>query len=141
MVVFITLFKHFSLNVNHIRRICLIKTLLVKNPIGKPSEGKTVQYCDNSLSCSWYVRTVSLKTLLVKPKRTKSGQREKKYSTLTPFYKQTLPHVDMSWCIPILCIDFFNVEVGNDFVNKFARLSLEHICCTPISPLFWCSCL
>ena len=69
---------HFSLDVNHIRRICLIKTLLVKNPIRKPSEGKRVQYYDNSLSCSWYVRTVSLKTLLVKPNGTKFGQRERK---------------------------------------------------------------
>ena len=36
--------------------------------------------------------------------------------------------ISLSWHIPILCISFLNVEVGNDFVNKSARLSLERIC-------------
>ena len=29
---------------------------------------------------------------------------------------------------------FFKVAVGNDFVNKSAKLSFEQICCTVMSP-------
>ena len=60
-----------------------------------PSEGKRVQYFFNSLNCSWYVRTTSLKTLPVKPNKTKPGRREKEYNTLTPFYEHTPPDVDI----------------------------------------------
>ena len=80
------------MDVHHIRRICLIKTLLVKNPWEKPSEGKIVQY---SLNCSWHVRVASLKTLPVKPSETKPEWKEKEYSTLTLFYKHTPLHVDI----------------------------------------------
>ena len=70
------------------------------------------------------------------------NEGKKKYSTLTPFYKNTLPYVDiLELNIPILCINFLNVEVDNDFVNKSARLSLERIYYTSISPLFWSSCV
>ena len=39
--------------------------------------------------------TVSLKTLSIKPSRTKPERREKEYNTLTPFYKHTPLHVDI----------------------------------------------
>ena len=39
--------------------------------------------------------------------------------------------------IPVLYTNFSNVAVESALVNKSARLSLERICWTSISPLFW----
>ena len=44
-------------------------------------------------------------------------------------------------CIPFLYLNFSNVDVGNALVNKSARLSLERICWTSISPFCWRSCV
>jgi len=44
-------------------------------------------------------------------------------------------------CIPILYLNFSNIDVGNALVNKTARLSLERICWTSISPFCWRSCV
>ena len=93
---FTTLHLQYSpLDDHHIKRICLIKTLLVKTLYEKPNEGKRVQYSYDFLSCSWYVRIASLKTLLVKLNGTKPRRREKEYNTLTFCYKHTPPHVDI----------------------------------------------
>jgi hypothetical protein len=40
-----------------------------------------------------------------------------------------------SCCIPILCTNFWNIEVDKDLVNKSARLSHDLICKMFISPL------
>ena len=91
---FTTHLQHFPLDDHNIKRICLIKTLLVKNLVRKTKRRKKKRYSFNSLSYSWSIRTSLLKTLLVKPNGTKFEQREKEYNnTLTSFY--TPPHVNI----------------------------------------------
>ena len=52
----------------------------------------------------------------------------KEYSTLTTCHKYTPPHsMSFGWRILILCISFLNVEVDNDFMNKYAKLSIERV--------------
>jgi len=41
----------------------------------------------------------------------------------------------------MLFTNFLNVVVGNVLINKSAKLSLDRICFTSISPLFWSSCV
>ena len=109
---FTTHLQHSPLDDHHIKRICLIKTLLVENLWEKPSKGKKVQYSYNSLRCSWYVRIASLKTLPVKLSGIKPGRREKKVQ-----YTNIL----------LQAYSLLNVEVDNNFMNKSTRLSLERI--------------
>ena len=39
----------------------------------------------------------------------------------------------LSCRIPMLCTNFSNVALGNDFVNKSVKLSFGQICCTLLS--------
>ena len=89
---------------------------------------KNSTYSYDNVNCSKFVSTASLKTLLVNPCETKPGGMEKEYSILRSCHKHTLMSMSFSWRILILYISFLNVEVDNNFVNKFSRLSLEHIC-------------
>ena len=96
------------------------------------SEGKRVQYSFNSLSCSWYVRIASLKTLPVKPNGTKPGRRKKECIISILLFSPSCKHDydffnisnGRSLNLRILksYINFFNVVEGNAFVNRSARL-------------------
>ena len=82
----------------------------------------------------------SLKILPGKFNGTKPWLREKEYNAFcSPWWKTYL----ISWRrrIPILYLSFSNVNVSNVLVNKSARLSLEWICWTFISPFCWRSCV
>ena len=117
----------------------------------KSSEGKRVHHSDQLRKWSFViVRTASLKNLLGKPSGTKSQRREKEYSALNnySFFDSPpdsdisiVPETFLSRHIPILYTSLLNVEVGNAFVNKSARLSLDLICWISISPFFWSSCV
>ena len=52
LTIFIKYLQHSPLNDHHIKRICLIKTLLVKELYGKNLAKEKVQYSYTSLSCS-----------------------------------------------------------------------------------------
>ena len=58
-----------------LKEYTLLKSLLIKKMRQKLNEGKRVTYSCNSLICYWLIRTILLKTLLVKLGRTKRGQR------------------------------------------------------------------
>ena len=63
--------------------------------MGKPREGKRVQYSYDVVDCSYFVMTALLKTLPVKTSRIKLGRKEKECSTLTSCHKYAPPHVDI----------------------------------------------
>jgi len=76
---------------------CLVKTFPRKIQWDTNlNEGKRVQYVNLLMTCS------------------------------PGWYKLYFQHVtSLRWRIPILCISFLNVDVGNAFVNRSARFSLD----------------
>ena len=75
---FTTYLQHSPLDDHHIKRTFLIKTLLVKNFMGKTIKEKKKYKHSYNLSYSWSIRTVSLKTLSVKANGIKLKQKEKR---------------------------------------------------------------
>ena len=117
-------------------RICLIKTLL----------GKTQRRKKNTIFFFWYIRTVSLKTLPVKPSRTKPRWRKKECSIMI-FLSISSPSCRHGYIFsssttwrslsPRIPMSFLSIAVDNTFVYRFTKLPLDLIHRIEISSLFW----